>query len=119
MQNYLAIFTATDTSRARSGWGVLSERETNARRAAGVEAWNAWVEKHKDAIVDHGSPIGKTKRADAGGLSDSVNTIAAYTIVRAESHEAAARMFENHPHFMIFPGEAVEIMPCLPIPGTS
>jgi hypothetical protein len=26
-------------------------------------------------------------------------------------------MFENHPHFAIFPGEAVEVMPVLPIPG--
>ena len=26
-------------------------------------------------------------------------------------------MFENHPHFAIFPGERVEIMPVLPIPG--
>jgi hypothetical protein len=26
-------------------------------------------------------------------------------------------MFENHPHFAIFPGEAVEVMPMLPIPG--
>ena len=119
MQNYLAIFTATDSSRARSGWAALSEEEVNARRAAGVKAWNAWVELHAAAIVDQGSPIGKTKRADAGGLSDGTNTITAYTIVRAESHDAAARMFENHPHFTIFPGEAVEIMPCLPLPGAS
>jgi hypothetical protein len=40
-----------------------------------------------------------------------------YVIVQAESHEAAARMFENHPHFTIFPGDSVEIMECLPIPG--
>jgi len=119
MQNYLAVFTATNDSRARSGWGALSEEEVNVRRAAGVEAWNAWVETHQNAIVEHGSPIGKTKRADAGGLSDGANTIAAYTIVRADSHDSAARMFENHPHFMMFPGEAVEIMPCLPVPGTS
>ena len=38
-------------------------------------------------------------------------------VVRAESHEAAAKLFENHPHFTIFPGEGVEIMPVLPIPG--
>ena len=31
---------------------------------------------------------------------------------------AAAKLFENHPHFTIFPGESVEIMPVLPIPGT-
>jgi len=40
----------------------------------------------------------------------------AYTVVRAESHEAAARMFENHPHFTIFPGESIEVMECTPIP---
>jgi len=34
-----------------------------------------------------------------------------------ESHAAAARLFENHPHFAIFPGESVEIMPILPIPA--
>lgn len=38
------------------------------------------------------------------------------TIVEADSHEAAARMFENHPHFSIFPGDSVEIMECLPMP---
>jgi len=41
----------------------------------------------------------------------------AFTVVRAGSHEAAAKMFEDHPHFTIFPGERIEIMPVLPIPG--
>ena len=41
----------------------------------------------------------------------------AYVIVEAESHEAAAEMFADHPHFTIFPGDAVEIMECLPMPG--
>jgi len=38
-------------------------------------------------------------------------------VVRAASHEAAAKMFEKHPHFAIFPGEGVDIMPVMPIPG--
>jgi hypothetical protein len=38
-------------------------------------------------------------------------------VVRAASHEAAAKMFEGHPHFTIFPGEAVEVMPLLSVPG--
>lgn len=119
MQTYLALFTATDTSRARTDWGALGEEEANARRAVGVNAWNAWAERHEATIVDHGAPIGKTKRVDGDGVSDCANTITAYTIVRAVSHEAAARMFESHPHFTIFPGEAVEIMPCLPLPRAS
>ncbi len=35
----------------------------------------------------------------------------------AESHEAAAKLFLSHPHFSIFPGDSIEIMECLPIPG--
>lgn len=40
-----------------------------------------------------------------------------FVVVEAESHDAAAALFVNHPHFAIFPGEAVEIMEALPIPG--
>jgi hypothetical protein len=38
-------------------------------------------------------------------------------VIEAETHEAAARHFRNHPHFTIFPGDAVEIMEIMPIPG--
>ncbi len=64
----------------------------------------------------HSTPLGKTKRVDASGASDAKNMMTGYTIIEAESHEAAARLFANHPHFSIFPGESVEIMECLPLP---
>ena len=38
-------------------------------------------------------------------------------LLHSATHEAAAKLFENHPHFTIFPGESVEVMPVLPIPG--
>ena len=72
---------------------------------------------HNAAVVETGGPLGKTKLANAKGVSDTRNTLVGYVVVKAESHDAAARMFINHPHFAIFPGEAVEIMECLPIPG--
>ena len=72
---------------------------------------------NKAAIVEQGGPLGKTKRVDAQGISDTRNSMSGYVVVQAESHEAAAKMFEEHPHFTIFPGDAVEIMECLPIPG--
>ena len=37
-------------------------------------------------------------------------------VVRAASQEEAAGLFEHHPHFTIFPGQSVEVMPVLPIP---
>ena len=75
------------------------------------------MEKHHAAIVAMGGPLGKTKKVSQGGVEDISNDIGAFTVVRADSHAAAAKLFENHPHFTIFPGDSVEIMPVLPIPG--
>ena len=83
----------------------------------GIAAWKAGCEKHKDAIVGMGGPLGKTKKVTQRGLEDVSNEMGAYMVVRADSHEAAAKLFEKHPHFTLFPGEAVEIMPVLPIPA--
>jgi hypothetical protein len=61
--------------------------------------------------------LGTASKAAAQGVSDTKNSMTGYIRVHADSHEAAARMFENHPHFTIFPGDSAEIMECLPIPG--
>ena len=114
MKKFMAIYTGSPDGRAR--WDQLSEDERKQREKAGMEGWMAWGEKNKAAIVENGGPLGKTKRVDRDGVSDIRNAMAAYTIVQADSHEAAARLFENHPHFTIFPGEGVEIMEILPIP---
>jgi len=31
-------------------------------------------------------------------------------------NQVAAELFAGHPYFMIFPGDSVEIMECLPLP---
>jgi hypothetical protein len=90
---------------------------SGAKEQEGIAAWKAWAEKHHVAIVGMGGPLGKTKKVTQHGIVDTSNEIRAYTVVRADSHEAAAKLFEKHPHFMIFPGESIEIMPVLPIPG--
>jgi hypothetical protein len=114
---YLAIFLGSKTGAKRKAWDALSEAERRAKQRDGMAAWKAWVERHQGAIVGMGGPLGKTKKVTEGGIADISNELAAFTVVRAESHEAAAKLFETHPHFTIFPGEAVEIMPILPIPG--
>ena len=116
---FLAVFLGSKTSPQMTAWNALPEAERLARQQRGIAAWKAWVEKHQGAIVQMGGPLGKTKKVDSRGIAEVTNQLTAFTVVRAESHEAAAKLFENHPHFAIFPGEAVEIMPVLPIPGGS
>jgi hypothetical protein len=114
---FLAVFLGSKTSPKMTAWNALTEDERRAREQKGIAAWKAWVEKHQGAIAEMGGPLGKTKKVDQGGISDISNPIGAFTVVRAASHEAAAKMFEGHPHFTVFPGEAIEIMPVLPIPA--
>ncbi|MEQ1811502.1 MAG: hypothetical protein ABL889_16345 [Terricaulis sp.] len=116
MPRFMALFVGTPEAFARSGWDKLDEKTRKEREVAGMQAWGAWHEKNKSVMVDEGGPLGKTKRTNANGVSDISNSIAGYTIIEAESHDAAARLFLNHPHFSAFPGDAVEIMPCNPIP---
>ncbi|MBR0747120.1 hypothetical protein JQ582_24615 [Bradyrhizobium japonicum] len=114
---YLAVFLGSKTSPQWAAWNAMSETERKAKEQEGIAAWKGWVEKHQGAIQAMGGPLGKTKKVDSKGVADIANEMGAFTVVRAASHEAAAKMFENHPHFAIFPGERVEIMPVLPIPG--
>jgi hypothetical protein len=115
---FLAVFLGGGKNSAkRAAWEALPEAERNAKIQKGMGAWKAWAEKHQGAIVQMGGPLGKTKKVDSQGVGDITNMLTAFTVVRAASHEAAAKMFEGHPHFAIFPGEAIEIMPVLPIPG--
>src|SRR5687768_17323917 len=112
MKRFLAIYIGTAAAVEKAQWDKLDEQKRNALEASGIEAWNAWGVANAEAIVDQRSPLGKTKRASAQGIADIKNSMTGYVIVRAESHEAAAKLFENHPHFTIFPGDSVEIMEC-------
>jgi len=114
---YLAVFTGSKTSPRMQAWFELPEDERRAKEMEGFLAWKAWAQKYAAATVTMGGPLGKTKSVTLEGIADITNNLSAFMVVRADSHEAAAKMFENHPHFAIFPGEGVEVMPVLPIPG--
>lgn len=117
MKKFLAIYIGTAAALERSQWNQLDEAKRKAREAEGMKAWMEWGKKHASAIVDQGTPLGKTKRASPEGLESIKNVMVGYVLIQAESHEAAAQMFEGHPHFSVFPGDSVEIMECLPLPA--
>lgn len=114
MKEFLAIYLGTAS--AMEAWNKMSEELRTRQERVGKEAWQKWARDNEAAILDVGTPIGKTKCVSAQGILDTKNQIVGYAIVQAKSHEAAAKLFENHPHFMIFPGESVEVMECLPMP---
>ncbi len=117
MKNFLAIFLGSPGSPKFNEFMALEEGKRKKVEAQGIKAWGDWMKNHSSVIVETGGPLGKTKKASAQGVSDTKNNLSGYVVVKADSHQAAAKLFENHPHFSIFPGDSVEIMEVLPIPG--
>lgn len=113
---FLAVFVGGKTSPRMQAWMAMPEAERKAKEREGFAGWKGWIEKHQAAIATMGGPLGKTKAVSADGIADISNNLGGFMVVYADNHEAAAKLFENHPHFAIFPGEAVEVMPVMPIP---
>ena len=115
MKRYLCVFTGSPAS--MDAWQTLPEAERQRREREGMAAWKKWAEDNGPRIVEMGGPLSKTKRVSREGVSDIRNNLAAFVVVQAESQDAAARLFLQHPHFTLFPGDGVEVMEILPIPA--
>jgi len=111
--HFLAVFTSNKQGPRWQAWDAMTKEEQRATDEIGRAAVKAWDEAHRDVIVYAGGPLGPTKRLSADGITDVVNELTVFVVVRAPSHDAAARLFEGHPHFTIFPCDGVEVMPLL------
>jgi hypothetical protein len=88
-----------------------AKTDPNARKAAEEKMkaeWQKWMGEHAKAIKLT-EACGKTKKVTASGISETRNDICLYSFIEAESHEAAAKAFENHPHLQI-PQASIEVM---------
>ena len=76
----------------------------------GMDDWTEWMKMNQAMFVDKGAPLGKTKRVMKDGVSDVRNEVTGYSVIQAESHEAASKMFDGCPHLQ-FPGAYIEVLP--------
>ncbi|AOF91479.1 hypothetical protein [Sinorhizobium sp. RAC02] len=109
MPRFLAVYTIRpeDVASFRS----LPKAEQDAIDAIGVKQWAAWEERNTASILDRGGMVGKTTRVTKDGVAKAVNPFCGYLVVEAETADAAARLFHDHPHITVFPGDGVDIMP--------
>jgi hypothetical protein len=77
--------------------------------------WEKWTKAHEKNLIDKGAPLGKTKRVTSTGVADIRNDLNWYSIVEAESHDAAAKIFADNPHLRI-PQSSIEVMEIPPMP---
>lgn len=105
MPNYLYIYHA-----GRDFAPPASQAEGEAAMAA----WGAWMGKIGPALVEGGDPVGKSMKVDVAGMSAGVeNAAMGWSIVEADSIEAACKLAEGNP--VIQGGGHVEVAEILPI----
>src|ERR1700722_3605533 len=111
MKKFLVVYMAD-----RANFEKMMKQSTPEQQKLGMDAWMKWMGKHKAWLFDGGSPLGKTKRIDANITKDVKNDMGGYSIIQAESHEAATKMFDkSFPHLQM-PGAWIEVVEIMPLP---
>ncbi len=74
--------------------------KTPEEGAAGMAKWKTWVMDLGDAAVNPGTPLGKSMIVSDSGVTDGsgASAMMGYTIVEAESMDAALEMAKACPH---------------------
>jgi hypothetical protein len=112
MKKFMVLYMASKAELEK-----MMKNSTPEQQQKGMEAWMKWMDENKTSLVDGGAPLGKTKRVDSSGASSTKNEIGGYSVVQAESHDAATKIFgKDHPHLQV-PGAWIEIVEIMPLPG--
>ena len=96
---------------AYHGGGMPETPEEGARMMA---AWNDWYSAMREALVDGGAPVGQSMTVSQGGVASDggANPLSGYTVVQADTIEAACEMAKGCP--MIADGSgSVEVAPVI------
>ena len=79
--------------------------------AAYMARWKAWMGGLGDAVVDPGMPLGAGKLISAAGVTDrGADMLTGFSIVTAESLDAALALAQQCPHLDHGSIEVAEIM---------
>jgi hypothetical protein len=114
MKKFLVMYLAPAS--IIDDWKKTEPEKRKAAEEKMQGEWSTWMSDHTKMFADRGAGVGKTKRVTAQGVADTRNDIMLYAILEAESHEAAAKTFERHPHLQI-PQSSIEVMEIHPLPG--
>ena len=111
MKKFLVLYMAPAS--VMQEWMKLPEAERKVAEDKMKGEWQVWMQEHA-AMIKETAGAGKAMRITKEGAMDAANEIMLYSIVEAESAEAAAKIFEGHPHLGI-PQASIEIMPANPM----
>lgn len=103
MAKYMLLYTG--------GMGMAASPEEQEKIMA---EWGAWYGKMGEAVVDGGAPFGESKHLAGNGVAEGPlgdTPATGYTVIEADSIDAAAAACEGHPH--LSHGGQVQVFSCI------
>lgn len=92
------------------------EQFTPEQSAEQMQAWGAWMGRLGGALVDAGAPFGARSALADDGSSPAPGELNGYTIVEADSMDAARALLDGHPFLSEGKGRfAIEIFELVPM----
>lgn len=110
MKKFLVIYAAPTSAREQ----MMKMPPEMAK--AGMEAWMAWSQKARTALVDMGAPVGSAVKVAAGKATATASEIGGFAVMQAESRDALVALLADHPHYKM-PGATIELHEFLQLPG--
>lgn len=111
MANFMVLYEMP--AAGLSEWMKKPEADRKPEEDSLKAEWDAWLAAHAGSVLSTVG-VGKSKRVSSEGAEDASNGIMLSSYAQAESAEAAADLFRDHPHLKI-PGATIEIMEVKPL----
>lgn len=99
------------------GEGTPMEDMTPEQGAEVLAKWTTWMEKVGPALADVGTPFGPGASLVDDGTDGTAQSLTGYSIVEADSLDAAKGLADGHPYLAEGKGDyAIDIFELLPVP---
>ena len=98
MANFIIVYHAPTKE-------ISSPEEGQAHRAK----WMEWINELGDAMVNPGTPLGKSMIVSSEGVSETDSGLTGYTVVEAPDLEAAVEISKGCPYLDMGPVEVAEM----------
>jgi len=111
MNRYIVLYHAPASAMEQMA------RATPEEQKKGMEVWMQWATRMGDSLLDLGAPLAAGRRMNPDGSTFSMgDDTSGYSIIQADSMDAALKLLKDHPHLVwneacwIEVHEAMELM---------
>ncbi len=110
MNKFMVLYQSPVSGSARMDDATPEQME------ASMAEWIAWRDKVGKDKVEFGMPLTAGKHLEGANVTGGSTTVSGYSIIQADSLDAASEMLKDHPHLKT-PGCSIELLEFLSMTG--